>query len=60
MYYVLFTDDFGDKHFNKFEDYKDAREFYHTNKLSSVIFPYALISEDDLWLAGINYHNHKA
>lgn len=46
-YYVLFKDDFGDKHITEFNDYKSALDFYH--KPSNVIFTCALISSDDLW-----------
>lgn len=47
QYFVLFKDDFGDKHIARYDSYEDARRFYLMP--SNVVFPYALITIEELW-----------
>ena len=48
MYFVLFQDDFGDKHIARYDNYQAAHNFWRTP--SNVVFPLAPpLSADDLW-----------
>lgn len=47
QFFVLFKDDFGDKHIAKYDNYKDAHDFYRTP--SNVVFPYAILTIEELW-----------
>ena len=46
-FFVLFKDDFGDKHIAKFDNYKDAYNFWRTP--SNVVFPYKILSLEEIW-----------
>ena len=47
QFFVLFKDDFGDKHITRYDNYKDAHDFYRTP--SNVVFPYAILTIEELW-----------
>ena len=47
MYFVLFKDDFGDKHIAQFDNRKDAYDFWRTP--SNVVFPYKLLTIEEIW-----------